>query len=533
MCHRVLPGLLFVVQVIAGAPARAEDLSPTDSATTAPRIAARIDELIAAGWQAQQVAAAPLADDAEFFRRLNLDLCGRIPRAAEVRDFLADQQPDKRARATERLLQSPAFVIHQTNLWRAAMLPEAAADDQVRAQLPGFEAWLRSRIVEQRSFADICREILTLPLPEQDRANLFQPDRPTPVAFYSAKEFKVESLAAASSRLFLGVRLDCAQCHDHPFDRWKQPEFWSFAALFQDVPGFDAEAGRLQPAAADRTSIAIPDKGVVVHARFLDGQSPNWESTDSGRELVANWMTAPGNPYFARAVVNRLWAGFFGIGLVEPMDDFSDHNPPSHPELLDLLAHEFEQHGHDLTLIARAITLSKTYQLTSRQTDPSQSDPRLFSRMAVRGLSPEQLFDSLAQATGYRQPFDPEQPLNFNNDATRQELIALFASEVDSPTQKVTTILQALALMNGEFVGNATDLADSRTLAAIHDAPFLSETDRIESIFLTTLSRYPTPAERTRCLDYLQQGGAHGDAAAALTDLFWALLNSSEFRLNH
>ena len=497
------------------------------------RVAAEIDRLIAARYEQEGVTPAPIADDAEFLRRLHLDLCGRIPRAAEVRDFIADPSPDKRRLVIEELLTRPTFVIHHTNLWRAAMIPEADADQGIRFQLPGFEAWLRSRIAENRNFAEITREILTLPLDARNQQQFAQPNSPTPAAFYLAKEFKVEGLTAATSRLFLGVRIDCAQCHHHPFDQWKQPQFWSLAALFGDLPNpTQPNPGTFAPV-GDGRSIKIPDTETTVTSKFLDGTEPVWADNKSGRELLADWITAPENPYFAKAAVNRIWSYHFGLGLVEPMDDFSENNPPSHPEILDLLAREFVAHNYDIKFITRAITNSSTYQLSSRQTDPSQSNARLYGRVAVRGLTPEQIFDSLAQATGYRQPFDPEQPINFNNDQSRQEFVGTFTNDADSPTDRATTILQALSLMNGQFVSNATDLTDSRTLAAIIDAPFLDDEGKVDALYLTTLSRMPSNAEREHCLNYLKSGGANADPKSATSDLFWALLNSSEFLLNH
>lgn len=495
-------------------------------------LSATIDRLIAQRWEAEQIVPAPLADDAEFLRRLHLDLCGRIPRASEVRDFLADKAPDKRRREIDRLLKTPTFVIHHTNLWRAAMIPEADASQEIRFQLPGFEAWLRSRIAENRNFAEIAREMLTLPLSPDARQQFAQPESSTPVAFFQAKEFRVERLAAATSRLFLGVRIDCAQCHDHPFDHWKQPEFWSFAALFGDLAPFQPGEEALK-FSSDRRKITIPDTERTVDAAYLGQPVGEWKHGLSGRELLADWITSPENPYFARAIVNRLWSYHFGQGLVDPMDDFSDLNPASHPELLNLLANEFVAHDYDVKWIIRAITNSRTYQLTSRQTEESQGDRRLFARMFVRGLTPEQIFDSLAQATGYRQPFDPEQPLNFNNDESRQEFIGMFANESDTPIDRATTILQALTLMNGQFVGAATDLTDSRTLAAIIDAPFLDVSGQVVALYLATLNRFPTDVERTHCVEYITGGGPKKDPKSALGDLFWALLNSGEFLLNH
>ncbi len=521
----------------------AASLGPPDEVA---RVAAEIDRLIAAAWEANGVTPAPVADDAEFIRRAHLDICGRIPPASAVRDFLDDESADKRRRLVDRLLGTATYIVHSTNLWRAAMIPEADADQQIRFFLPGFEAWLRSRIAENRNYAQIVEEVLTFPFESAQMQQFQQPDKPTPAAFYRAKEAKPEKLAAATSRIFLGIRLECAQCHDHFFDKWKQDEFWSYAAFFASLrgeqmrPEGDAEqaaAGETESAERRTASLApvvmIPGTERTVAAKFLDGSDPRWEADVDARQVLADWVTSPENVYFARAAVNRIWASHFGVGLVDPVDDFSVSNPPSHPEVLDLLAREFAAHDFDIKFVIRVIAATRAYGLTSRQTDESQQTPRMFARMAVKGLTPEQIFDSIAQATGYQQPFNPEEPLNFNNDQRRQEFIETFANSSDPPTERPSTILQALSLMNGEFVADATDLSESRTLAAVAEAPFLDTPQRVEALFLATLNRPPTDGESAQFSRYVSAGGTSDDPDAALGDVFWALLNSSEFLMNH
>lgn len=492
-----------------------------------------IDQQIQARWTTENIIPAELADDAEYLRRVYLDVSGKIPHASTVRDFLASDHPDKRRLVVEELLAGPSYIIHYTNLWRAAMIPEAEADQQIRFALPGFESWLRSRIAENRNFAEIVEEMLTLPVEQEAVAGFAQPDRPTPAAFYRAKEAKPERLAAATSRLFLGIRIDCAQCHDHPFDDWKQQQFWQHAAFFTDIPSIPIPGQEIVDRQEKPGTIKIPELGDVVEATYLGETSAVAEESQRDRAALARWIVSAENPYFAKAAVNRIWSYHFGIGLVEPMDDFSPSNPASHPELLDALAEAFVVSNYDFKFMIRAITGSRTYQLTSQQSAPSQSRQSTFARMAVRGMTAEQIFDSLAVATGYRQPFDPEQPLNFNNDQARQDFITTFGNQTESAPDRSSTILQALALMNGDFIGDATDLADSRTLAAIVDAPFLSENDKIESLYLTTLNRRPSQVEFNRMQSYLSGKADSVDRQDAFSDIFWVLLNSSEFLLNH
>jgi len=507
-------------------------------------VAAHVDVILRKQWAADQVTPADQADDAEFCRRVYLDLCGRIPPASIVRDFLADPFPGKRRQLVDRLLESPTYVVNYTNVWRAIILPEAGSDETIRFFLPGFEAWLRSRLAENRNFAEIAEELLTLPLRSESMTNFEQPEEPSPLAFYRAKQGKPEEIAGASARMFLGVRIECAQCHNHPFDHWKREEFWSYSAFFNDLPAMPMPQNPIEVVQVAITgtpphSIRIPDTDIIVPTRFLGGGEPDWSQGASGREILAKWIVSDENPYFSKAAANRVWAHHFGTGIVDPADDLSENNPPSHPELLDLLAREFVAHDYDFKFLIRVITATEAYQRTSIRSHESQDNPRHFARMSVRGLTAEQIFDSLAQATGYLQPFDPEQPLNFNQDQARQEFLETF--EASSGSERQSTILQALALMNGTFSSEATSVQEmlrsrndkNGTLIAIAEAPFLSSGDRVDALFLTTLSRFPSNDERTRFLSYLNENAATDVPARPLADLFWTLLNTTEFLSNH
>jgi hypothetical protein len=514
-------GFLAVVGALFAASARAGDIVAPQEIQA---LADQVDALLDVRLKETGVPPSPPASDAEFFRRLYLDLCGRIPPAAEVRDYLADDAADKQTKTVERLLSSPTHIIHSTNQWRRVLLPEADSDVEVRFTLPGFEAWLRTRIAANEPLDRIADEMLTLSLEMREIEGFNVPTAPTPIAFYRAKQGKPENLAAATARVFLGLRIECAQCHHHPFDEWKQEQFWSFAAFFQDAaPNADKSAAALH-------TIKITDKDITVPAAFLNGQKPNWAEAKSGRSEVSRWLLSQENPYFARSAVNRIWANLFGRGLVDPVDDFSKHNLPSHPELLDLLANTFREHKFDQRVMIRMLTATRAYRRSSRMTEPGQDDPTLFARMPVRALTPEELFDSLAQATGYRQPFDPEQPLNFNQDQTRQEFLETFSAEGRVNYEPQSTILQALALINGRFIADATSLAESRTLAAVVDAPFLDRDGKIEALFLTTLSRRPSDGERQRFTAVVEKDA---DPSRAYADIFWTLLNTTEFSVNH
>jgi hypothetical protein len=526
-------GLLALCALLLGAPAA----PAKDNVRDARALAERIDQYLAERWQRDGVTPAALADDAEFLRRIYLDLAGRIPLTSEVRRFLKDSTPDKRLRIIETLLKEQSYANHMTHVWRALLLPETDTDDQLRQLQTGFETWLRKQFADNVGYDKMVRQLVTLPFGSGPNGmntyynEMNDPSSGSPVAFYMAKNGKPETLAASTARLFLGARLECAQCHDHPFARWKREQFWGLAAFYAGLQKQREDFYGPISELTDRREMTIPGTERVVQANFLDGTEPKWKYKVGPRVTLADWLTSADNPYFARAAANRVWAHFFGIGIVEPVDDLNDENPPSHPELLNDMAREFAAHDFDLKFLMRAITLTKAYQLTSAASHESQELPRQFSRMAVKGLTPNQLYDSLVQATGYRDPTPANQRL-YDTGSTRAVFLSKFAAQ-DKRTEYHTSIPQALALMNSQLIADVTSLERSELLGAVAESPFMQPADKVEALFLATLSRKPRAEESERLVKYINDGGAAKDKKKALADVFWALLNSPEFILNH
>jgi hypothetical protein len=547
VCGAGLAALLLVSPLAARAqaPAAAKDGGDRD----AQALAAKIDQHIGKRWAEANVQPAARADDAEFLRRVYLDLAGRIPSVAEARAFFADAKPGKRARLVEQLLASNRYAAHFTNVWRALLIPEANNNFLVRLQQDSFESWLRKRVAGNVGYDQLARDLLTAPVGSQGFGNFLGNGEPSALAFYTAKEFSPQNLAAGTARVFLGVSVECAQCHHHPFADWKREQFWSFAAFFSGIRS-QRLMDFLLPAneVVDSKELAIPNTDKVARAKFLDNTQPDWQPKVATRNTLASWVTAPANPYFSRAAVNRTWAYFFGTGLIEPVDEIAGTGAASsHTELLDVLAREFAGHNFDMKYLIRAITASRTYQLSSAASDKTQDDPTLFARMPLRAMTGEQLFDTLVMATGYRDDGsngnDLITAITGGNKSARSEFLTKFANASERPTKVQMSILQALALMNGKVVADATSLQRSETLAAIIDAPFMTTTERIEALYLATLSRTPTAKELDRTVRFVDAAmkraqGANGEAQTAaysnaLADVFWALLNSSEFTLNH
>ncbi len=503
-------------------------------------LAKTIDRLIEAKWvDAEAQPTAPI-DDADFLRRLSLDLQGRVPRVSEVRAFLDDPASDKRQRMVEKMLAGSGYVVNMGRFWTGALIP--ANNNQIfQFENPAFKSWIEQKVREEVAYDKIVREILAGAIGNQPN---FQGFVQQPVGngnigtqtFFQAVENKPENAAAAASRHFLGVRLECAQCHDHPFSTWSREQFWQTAAFFvriqqNNVRILNGKAVQTPPKNKAR-EIRIPNTSQTVSAKFMNGVEPDWKDDSDPRAVFADWVVAKENPYFARMAVNRLWTHFFGLGLMEPFDDEpTDENPISHPELLDELTRQFIASGYDVKNLIRAFVATKTYQRGSTLTHPSQADARLWARMPVRGMSGDQLYDSLGIAIGMRTTNRPNVQQQFGVTGSRFDFVNKFAAQ-DKQTEKQTSILQALMMMNGKFVADATNLSSGNTLAAIADAGFMSLGQKIETLYLATLGRMPRPEEMERMESYLARGGARNDPATALADIFWALLNSSEFALN-
>lgn len=498
-------------------------------APEARALAARIDHHLEAGWKRAGVTPAAAVADTAFLRRLTLDLTGLIPTTAEVRAFLQDTAPDKRARAVERLLSGPGYVRRFTDYWRVRWLGQADPE-RLAPQVADFAGWLRLHLRNNTPYDQMVRELLTSePGAGSPAAESAVEGRPSPRAFRIVHDASPESQAGITARLFLGLNIDCAQCHNHPFARWSREQFWEFAAFFAAPTARDK--------GTDQLALTIPGTEQTVLPRYLTGtrpQLPQPLTATSSRATLARWMSTTDNPYFARNAVNRLWAAFFAQGLVEPLDDLSGAVPPSHPELLDELTGAFVASGYDLKYLIRAFTLSRAYQLSSAlgegQTDSSAQ--QVWNRMPVRPLTGEQFYDSLLLATGLPSVAGNTAGAYSPTGGGRQEFLTRFArAEAGDDGQR--TILQALLLMNGRLVAEATNPEKSQTLRAVLTAPFLDEGGQIEALYLATLSRSPTVVERELVESHLRQNVPQRGRQRALADVFWMLLNSTEFSVNH
>ncbi|MEM8679783.1 MAG: DUF1549 and DUF1553 domain-containing protein [Planctomycetota bacterium] len=487
----------------------------------AAQLTEQIDAYFTAHWQAQPVATSGPASDAEFLRRASLDLTGVIPTVHRVRTFLEDPRADKRALLIDELLQSPRHATHLANQWRNILLPNMSSVESLQA-VAGTQTWLRERFLRNLRYDRLVGEFLTA---TGSAATC-------PVLYYQANEFKPEKLAAGTARSFFGIRLACAECHDHPFDDWKQEDFWSYAAFFARVRPSDRSmmTRTVSLVEAPDGEVTLPDQQQPVTPRFLDGGEADEET--SRRVQLSAWAASNENPYIARAAANRVWALLMGRGLSEPVDDLGPHHPPDHPELLDQLAAGFIDTGYDLRELFRAIANSKVYQQSSRSEDLADAPaPEDFGRMLAKPLTPDQLFDSYCVALRYRR-WRPL-PVGSSNpalDLQRAQFVTAMSNTTANATEFRSGLQQTLMLMNGTEFAQLIDGQGRGTLAAL-EAPFLSASDRLEVLYLAALSRLPTAAEQSHLLARLPE-----DKQAQSEfwgDLLWALLNNAEFRTNH
>ena len=493
-------------------------------------LAQLIDRRLATHQQAVGVVPTARTDDSEFLRRASLDLIGRTPTPQEIQNFINDLNANKRQDLIEQLLSSPQHSRHFAHVWRALLLPEAETEPQLRYFEPGFEAWLEGHRTRNSGFDVLVRELLTVPIARPDETPEFvlrDLKKPNPIAFIAAKSADPAKIASSSVRLFLGLRLECAQCHNHPFDHWSRQQFWNQAAFFSGIER--RGRGPFAPLIefADRNTIPLMDTKDVVPALFLDEQRPSFETGQPPRIKFAEWMTSPSNPYFARSVVNRIWSQFMGTGLVDPVDDFRDSDSSSQAALLNELAEAFKASKYDLTIVMKAICFSDAYQRSSRLSQDNPSDSQDFAHMAIKPMSAEQFFDSLAQAIGY----ESKSTQDGNEDPLRRRVGEIFVNNGISADPE-TSVAQALALMNGTVIHRATQLESSPRLQSVMKEFPDSLSKQIESLYIATLSRFPTQNEQQQLIAFLENG-EEAKRGQRLGDIFWMLLNSAEFRWNH
>ena len=497
-------------------------------------MARRVDELLAQGQAAANVTPAPLSDDAEFLRRASLDLTGVVPRASEVREFLADESPAKRQALIDRLLASSSHPTHMATTWRNRILP-AGADPSRAREAAALQKWLRTRFARNLRYDNLVGSLLLTN----------GGDELGPALYYQSHDVAPEKVAASAAELFLGVKLQCAQCHDHPFADWSQREFWGLAAFFArtkspsgSMPGMMQTSYKLVD--VDRGDVTLPESEEVVPPKYPRGDELAADDSANRRSQLVLWLTSRDNRYFSRAAVNWSWTHLFGKGLVETLDELDDSaEMTANEQLLDELADYFVASKFDLRQLWRTLASTEAYQRSSSFNGEEPPAPGLFAVMQAKPLTPEQLYDSFMRlappneaAYGWNGGGANNMAAMLDEDPNRVEFVRRMRPPPGAATEYRAGTLQALMLMNGQTTARVTAPQESRLLGAI-DAPFLSNAERVDALFLATLSRLPSDEERTLFVETIAESSTPAERRQALSDSFWALLNSTEFAFNH
>ncbi|MCX6381979.1 MAG: DUF1549 and DUF1553 domain-containing protein [Armatimonadetes bacterium] len=471
----------------------------------------------------------PLCDDSTFLRRVSIDLVGLPPTPEVVRAFVADKSPVqiKRAKLVDNLLASAEYNERWTNKW--SDLLSANSKFLGERGVRKFRNWIQTSIASNKPYNQFVRELVLASGDSYENA---------PANFYRVNN-DTSKATENVTQLFLGIRFSCNKCHDHPFERWTQNQYYQFGAFFARVAHKSSQmAGSEVVFAADSGEVTHPKTNAVVPPKVPIGRSPKLASFGDRRTGFAEWLTATENPYFSRAIVNRLWSYFFGKGIIDPVDDIRGGNPPSNPELLEALNADFVKSGYDMRHIMRVMALSRTYQSSLGTNKWNVDDIINFSHAMPRRLEAEQLLDAIHEATATVPKFEGL-PIGTKAKQLPDAAIAggdLFLSLFGRPArespcecERVSNVSlgQALNLINGPTISDAIANPAGRLARFMQINP--SDEQVIEEIFLSTLCRYPTAKERKDTLNYIKQSPSRMEGAQ---DLSWALINSPAFLFN-
>ena len=512
----------------------------------APPPANFVDEQIFATLQRTKTNPSSVCDDSAFVRRAFLDLTGLLPPADRAREFVQSKNPDKRSALIEQLLNSPEFNDFQALRWADLLRVEEKVLDKKGVTV--FHAWIRDSFAQRKPLNQFAAELIAA------RGSTY--DNP-PANFYRALR-KPSTRGEAAAQVFLGIRLQCAKCHNHPFDRWTQEDYYGWANYFAKIDYKIVENKRRDKndkhefsgeqivlIKADKKDVVNPENGRSAGLR-LPGTASVAQQTNEGDRLqqLALWLGSTENRRFARTQVNRIWAQLMGRGIVEPTDDFRTTNPPTHPQLLERLTDELIAHSFDVRHIVRVIAGSQTYQLSSATNDTNTGDETGFSYSVPRRLTAEQTLDGIAQVLGVPAEFDGHEAgtravqlpgvrggHRYSKSALGDQFLNLFGKPgrlqtCDCERTNATTLAQTFEMVSGDLINQM--VADPRSIFARADAAQKSDEDMIRTLYWAALSRAPTAAELTAARAYVAD---HKTSQTGLQDIAWALLNSNEFLL--
>jgi hypothetical protein len=486
-----------------------------------------IDEFAVAKWKKLGLRPSGDADDATFLRRVTIDVCGRLPTPTEVRGFLADPAPDRRSKAIDRLLDSADYPAYFALRWGSILRNSNLAGSDRAAY--AFHDWIKDMIARNRPYDEFVRGIIAA-------AGEWQ-DAPAINWYWQNRDDQLHQVTADTAQIFLGVRLQCARCHHHPYERWGQADYYGLAGFFTRLGRKSfGEPPPYFASASVTTGEHDPLTGKTPEPKFPDGPHLKFSAEDDPRHALVDWMARPDNPFFARTLVNRLWGHFLGRGFYQEVDDLRETNPPSNPELLDALAADFIKHKFDVKHVIRTILNSRVYQLSSEPTEHNKNDRQNFARHYARRLISEVFLDAVNQATGTKAGFSGVSSNARAVDLPHENFGSYFLDTFDRP-KRVTvcecersagpTLPQVLLLALSDEIEGKIAAGDGRIAKLIKDKK--PPRDAVEDLFLAGYGRLPTPRELERALAHVE---GRPDKQKALEDLLWVILNSKEFMFN-
>ena len=490
-----------------------------------------IDEAINAKLKKLQVNPSPVCSDEVFCRRAYVDVLGVLPTVEEVTAFLADTAPDKRATLIDALLKRPEFPELWAMKWAEMLRIESTSRKISFKAMYLYSDWIRRALVENKPLDEMVRELLT------DEGGNFS----SPATNFYLVESDPTLIAENVAQVFCGIRIQCAQCHNHPFERWTQDDYYSFAAFFPQVGKKTAEDPR-ESIVYNRGGGEVKHlrTGAVMKPQFLGGPQPEIKPGKDRRAILAEWLTAKDNPYFASQFVDRVWAHFLGRGLVDPPDDVRVSNPPSHPQLRETLAAKFVESGYDLRQLVRWVCNTRTYQRSSQTIPSNERDTRNFSHAMVRRLPAEALLDAVCQVTGRPEKFKGlplgARAAQVADGQTGSYFLDVFGrpartSACTCERRDEPTLSQALHLINGQTLSEKISHKEGR-LARLLDANEPPE-QIIGDLYVAAYARRPTEAEQAALMKTLEGVEDNKQRRQILEDIYWAVLNSQEFVFHH
>ena len=503
-----------------------------------------IDDLVLKKLESLRIPPSPLCSDAEFLRRAYLDAAGILPTPEERAKFLADKSPDKRAKLIDALLERPEFVDYWAYKWSDLLLITTRRLPQPAVW--SFYQFVRQSVADNKPWDHFARDILTASGSNLDNG----------AANYFDLHKDISDLTESTSVTFMGMSITCCRCHNHPLEKWTQDQYWSMANLFARVALKNGErSGEVIVQALPSGDVPHLRRGVPMPPTPLDGKPLSIDSPVDRRAYFVDWLTATDNPYFAKALVNRVWRNFMGRGLVESEDDLRQTNPPSNPELLDALAKNFIDHKYDVKYLIRTVMNSATYQRSSRPLPGNKSDDRFYSHYLIRRLPAEVILDAYSQVTGVPTPFtklssaagDSTSDYNGYPLGTRalqlpdSLVVSRFLDAFGRPERSQTcscerqqdsSVAQALHVNNGKTLNDKIRAKNSRIEAWLRDK--ITDEEAIRRLFVLALCREPTESEQKKFRALLAESAADGKTTRreALEDLFWSVLASKEFMFN-